>query len=49
MNITHVYSFLAGAAFSLIWIIAFIGFKNPHDCADRSEPGTTQDQENKPW
>jgi len=48
MNITHVYAFLSGVGFTLAGLIAAIAFINPHDCADRPEPGATQDQGNKP-
>ena len=41
MNITHVYAFLAGVGFTLVGLIAAIFAINPHDCADRPEPGAT--------
>ena len=45
MNITHVYAFLAGVGFTLAGLIAAIFAINPHDCADRPEPGSTPGQD----
>ena len=49
MNITDFYAFMGGVAFAIIVFVAFVYSINPHDCANRPEPVSSEDQkETKP-